>query len=301
MYSIGAAARLSGLTPHVLRAWEKRYGILSTVRTGSNRRMYSDEDIDKLILLKRAVDAGYSLKTISGLSAAELAGLGRSGTASGKRSSIASDAVSELLNAARVLDAREFERILLRTSLETSLAGLLESVLTPFLETVGRLWHHGDLRIAQEHLSSSVIRAFLAGRINSSQTPVDSPVLVAATLSGQLHEMGALMAAATAVDMGWKAVYLGADLPADEIASAVRLSRAGALLLSIIYRANENMLRTDLETVASLLPRGCALIVGGRAAALHQQYLNELGAHTASDLQVLRELLQSLRNNSLNT
>lgn len=74
-HSINIAAKRSGLTTHVIRVWEKRYGAVAPVRTDTNRRQYSDEEIDRLVLLKRATDAGYKISQIAPVSTENLASL----------------------------------------------------------------------------------------------------------------------------------------------------------------------------------------------------------------------------------
>ena len=115
------------------------------------------------------------------------------------------------------------------------------------------------------------------------------------TPARQLHELGALIAAASAAADGWQVTYLGADLPAEEIAAAAAQIGAKAVVLGIVYPPDDALLPDEIRLLRRRLPRTTELIVGGRAAAAYSDALEETGARRVESLRELREELDLLR------
>ncbi|HTI70019.1 MAG TPA: cobalamin-dependent protein, partial [Candidatus Limnocylindria bacterium] len=122
-----------------------------------------------------------------------------------------------------------------------------------------------------------------------------APVLVVATPAGQVHELGALLAAAAAANLGWHVTYLGASLPAAEIAGAARQSRARAVALSLVYPEDDPRMEGELTRLRESLPPAVTLLVGGRAAPAYRNTLKRIGAVQINDLARFGEALDGLR------
>jgi DNA-binding transcriptional MerR regulator/methylmalonyl-CoA mutase cobalamin-binding subunit len=299
-------ARRTGLKPDLIRAWERRYGAVEPGRTETRRRFYSDEDIERLLLLRRVVSSGRGISQVAGLSNPELEALieAEPATAAYTRPSAAApeeiDEVAEAflnrcLSAAQRLDVREMELELDRASLLFSRTHLIERVLVPLMRRIGDLWHQGALRPIHEHMASSVVRSFLGGMGGAYHPEVSAPHLVATTPARQRHELGALLAAATAAGEGWQVTYLGPDLPPEEIAAAALQKGARAVALSITYPPDDPMLVDDLRRLRRLLGPHTTLIVGGRACPAYNAVLQEIGAVRMEDLASLRRELHGMR------
>jgi methylmalonyl-CoA mutase cobalamin-binding subunit len=121
------------------------------------------------------------------------------------------------------------------------------------------------------------------------------PLLVSTTPLGQQHEFGALMAAVTAASGGWKTLYLGPNLPAEDIAAAVKGRRANAVVLSLVYPADDPQLETELVKLRELTDEDLPLLVGGRAAIAYDDVLTEVGAIRIGGLADLRRELDRLK------
>jgi methylmalonyl-CoA mutase cobalamin-binding subunit len=104
---------------------------------------------------------------------------------------------------------------------------------------------------------------------------------VVASPAGQLHELGAVMAASAATNAGWSVTYLGPNLPAAEIAGAVRQREARAVALSLVYPADCDWLLDELRRLRCALPTGVTLLVGGRAACVSPLALSEPALESA--------------------
>jgi methylmalonyl-CoA mutase cobalamin-binding domain/chain len=119
--------------------------------------------------------------------------------------------------------------------------------------------------------------------------------MVVVTPLGQLHELGAAMVAAAARDMGWRVFYLGANLPATDIAGAAIQHKANAVALSIVFPGDDSELPKELEYLKKLLPPETDLLVGGRASSSYASTLKKIGSIWASDLDELYRYLDHER------
>jgi MerR family transcriptional regulator, light-induced transcriptional regulator len=309
-YPIKVVSQMTGLSVHVIRAWEKRYCVVEPDRTDTNRRLYSEEDIDKLKLLNDALRLGHHIGGVANLSLAELKILLSKETKSTieikndftpvSSEKIVEELLSESLEAIKDYNAKKLESILLNASSKLTQPILIESLIIPLVYKVGDLWHSGELRVANEHLASSVIRGFLYNLLDSYSLNDSAPVMVTATPRGQEHELGALIAGVVAASSGWKVIYLGSNLPAEEIGAVVSHLKARVVALSIVYPNDDLHLKHELKKSKHLLPDGVSIIVGGRAASGYYDVLDEIGAIVVKDSRHLRLELEAIRENKYN-
>jgi len=302
-HPIRVVAQRTGLTPDVLRAWEKRYGVVEPTRSETGQRLYTDEDVARLTLLRRVTEAGRSIGKVSQLGAEELGALAEEDEAhrrEAERSRVesASTAASEHLDGAmaatRALDAGQLDAVLVRAALRLGSAAFLEHVAVPLLRQIGEMWHAGELGIAHEHLASSATQRVLGWLLWSGTPNREGPVIVVGTPAGQRHEMGALLVSAVAAEEGWRVVYLGADLPAEEVARAALTRGAEAVALSMVYPEKDPRIADELRRLRSLLPPRTPILVGGSAAASYSPVLQEIRATRLGELSTLRTTLGAL-------
>lgn len=294
-YTTQTAARLSGLTPFVLRAWEKRYGVVKPVRTETNRRLYSDADVERLTLLRRLTDEGLTISGVAGMSDPELrALLVRIEDEEGRGDSNSADFAAwrtELLRHVQRLDAAGLERALLDAERELARSALIEHVLVPVVIEIGSGWRDGRIRIVQEHLATSILRRVLVALLNADVHPDGAARAVSATPAGQMHELGVLLAALTLSSEGVPVTHLGADLPAAEIAAAARELGASSVLLSIVYPPDDPQTFSELVELVRLLPAGTRLLVGGSSAPAYLARIDHPSVHAVESMSELRALL----------
>jgi len=273
------------------------------MRSPTNRRLYTDADIDRLRLLRQATAAGHSIGHIARLPKEQLETLisddeaARSELRLDLRLGVDETSVQpylfEALEAVKALDSQRLESVLNRAALALSRKVLLESLVVQLAVKVGELWREGSLRVAHEHAATATLRTFL-GRLEHPQTN-SAPIIVSTTPAGQLHELGALMAGASAAADGWRVVFLGPNLPADEIAAAADQIRARVVVLSIVYPPDDPHLAEELRDLRRYLPDEVDLVVGGRSAASYDRVLEEIGALRLPEMESLRAHLESLR------
>lgn len=304
-HSIKIASRRSGLSPHVIRVWEKRYRAIIPSRTKTNRRLYDDDQIERLRLLGLATKAGHTIKNAVKLTTADLRTLLEDETpvstqqpGAQQKQLVAAgpepDYLNQALVAIRELDGASLETILNRASVELGRAALLQQTLAPLIENIGCSWRKGEMRAVHEHLATAVIRTFLGNFSHGYAMGESAPRIVITTPAGQLHELGALLVASTADNHGWRVSYLGPSLPSEEIAGSVLLSGARAVALSIVYPEDDSSLDFELRKLRLLLPKEIALITGGRAASAYGPVLDEIQAIQLQDLSALCPVLDKL-------
>ena len=258
-YPLRSAARLTGLSPELLRAWERRHGVVEPVRTPGGTRRYRASDLERLRLLKAAIDAGHRIGALAGLSNAELEQLGVA-TAAAPR-----DRLAEVLDALDALDAAEAQRLL---ALQLSTLGpvpFARELALPLVHEIGERWVGQRMRIASEHLATAVLRSLLGSALQPSATALRGARIVFATLGGERHELGLLMAALTAMGAGANPLYLGPEVPVGDLLHAVSRSGAAAVALSIVAMAASEV-AGPLTALRSGLPAGVHLWVGGAGA-----------------------------------
>jgi len=173
-------------------------------------------------------------------------------------------------------------------------------VIAPLTHAIGEAWVNGTMTAAQEHFASAAIREYLLS--TSCPYPAHaSPAMVVATPAGQVHELGAVLVTFAARSQGWHAVYLGASLPAAEIAGAALSNRALAVALSIVFPADDPALPGELEALRKALPAGVMILTGGRAARAYEGVLQRMGAVMVGDLPQLFDILGQLRQQPAGT
>jgi methylmalonyl-CoA mutase cobalamin-binding subunit len=172
---------------------------------------------------------------------------------------------------------------------------LLEEVVVPLMHRIGEGWESGELRPVQEHMAVDIVRNFL-GSLRTCYAPTESaPHLTVTTPSGQLHELGALVVATAAAADGWNVTYLGACLPAEEIARAAKTRASTAVALSIVYPTDDGDLPGELLRLRRCLPDGTVLLVGGRASTAYMGAIEAAGGRHLTCLRATREALCDLR------
>ena len=301
-HTIKAVSKRTGLSAHVIRVWEKRYGAVKPQRTGTNRRLYSEAEVQRLELLHRATQAGHTIGQAAKLSSDRLREvLLQSGAAiqftplkngNGKPSI---SLVQDCLAAVKDLDAVALDNLLEQALVRFGHMGFLSQLAAPLSQRVGEQWQSGELTAAHEHFLSAALRTFMGQSVRQYALPESAPIIVVATPAGQLHELGALMAAAAAANLGWRVTYLGASLPAAEIAGAAIQNRARAVALSIVYPEDDRGLGDELASLRRHLPEEIKILAGGRAASGYSDALNKIGALRIADLNVLAATLEGMR------
>ena len=201
---IGELSRRSGVSPELLRAWERRYGLLQPTRSAGGLRLYSPNDLARVQAMQQHLADGYA--------AAEAAALATQTTRRGGNEIATPTARDELAAALASFDDGRvhavFDALLARLSVDA----LLRDVIVPYLHELGERWERGDVSIAQEHFASTLLRGRLLGLARGWGRGI-GPVAVLACAPGEQHDLGLLAFGIALRARGWRIIYLGTDTP----------------------------------------------------------------------------------------
>jgi MerR family transcriptional regulator, light-induced transcriptional regulator len=255
---IGELAKRTGLSPDVLRAWERRYGVLRPERTPGGFRLYTGADEARVRRMKALIDEGLSTSEAAGLAegeevaaaAGEWAGPGLLHDL-GARLEVALDAYEE----AEAHDA--FDALLAAFATET----VLREVVVPYLHRVGERWEGGELTVAQEHFASGFVRGRLLG-LARGWGRGRGPRALLACPPGELHDLGLLVFGIALADRGWRISYLGPDTPVDTLSEAVRTLHPELVVLAAADPHRFLDVAGPIAEVADLAP----VVIGGAGA-----------------------------------
>ena len=316
IHPIQVAARRTQLSADVIRAWERRYGAVIAKRSPTGRRLYSDADIDRLKLLNQAIHIGRRIGDVAHLPVQQLqtliaedqqtvsivsspAPVIDSHTDLPADRSATDSHLAACLQAIEQLRPDKLDMALHQAAVACSLPVLLEQLIFPLMHTVGERWQNGQLRLCHEHMASTTVRSFLGSLMQQSDFRQDSdfaPLIVITTLSGQLHELGAISAAIIAATKGWQTLYLGSSTPVEEIAFAASHRSARAVGLSLCYPADDPHLPLTLKKLRRHLPHDIAVLTGGFNLVSYQPVLNDINAICLNSMAELQQTLDRLRH-----
>ena len=271
VYPIRAVSKLTGISIDTLRAWERRYQAVTPQRD-ERGRLYTEADVKRLRLLNAGVDSGHAIGRLAALSDEELQGLMASPvTVAGvggalkavhlvDQGSLLPDSV---MAAVERWDSAEAERELALLAAVLAPRELVHRVALPLIRRVGEAWHEGTLTIAQEHMTSALLRNLVGALVPLYRRTSPASRLLFATPAGELHEFGILLSAMLAAGGGLGIVYLGANLPSEEIVAAARRTAPQAVVLGFVGSSGAKAGMKELQEVAQQLPSQIELWVGG--------------------------------------
>ncbi len=262
---IGEFARRVGVSAAVLRAWERRYGLLEPVRSAGGFRLYTAEDAERVGRMQQGLDQG--------LSAAEAA---RAARASARPSEgLFENAAERLLAAIRAYDEAAVHDVLDESFAAFGLEAVLRELILPALTEVGREWEQGTLAVSQEHFASNVIRARLLS-LARLWGRGSGRVAVLACAPGEQHDISLLAFGLVLRSHGWRIIFLGADTP---IATLAQAAEGTGSALTVLASFDPSRLEAE-STRIRRLARKLSLVLSGPGATeelckrLHLQRLD---------------------------
>ena len=273
-YPIRAVAKLTGLSVDTLRAWERRYEVVKP-RRDDRGRLYTQSDVRRLQLLRAAVEGGHAIGRLAALNDQQLQEML-------SRSAMGTNPAERSRETARVLPKRSDLQIVVEAIGRFDYAGaeqelnrlatlrspreLIHQVAIPLMQRIGEDWQQGRLSIAQEHMVSALVRNLLGSLVRLYARHDPPARLLFTTPSGEQHEFGVLSAAMLAAGGGLGVVYLGPNLPADEIVEAAKRTSVRVVALGVVGAEAKKELINSLRRVAEELPSRTELWVGGANA-----------------------------------
>jgi MerR family transcriptional regulator, light-induced transcriptional regulator len=280
LYRISVVAEMVGLSENLLRAWERRHGILEPQRTGAGYRAYTESDVELLRRVKQLTHEGVSIAEVVPLLPSlrrEVKASRGAPTATSVDGSAVARWTAAVLEAARRGQQPEVVAVLDEAFAALSPITAFEQLIVPVQRTVGELWHAGELTAAQEHLVTHAVRSRLLGLIHGAPGGARRHV-VCACLPGEDHEIGLLGAALRFRDAGFRVTYVGARTPADQLGTLAVTLKPDLIALSQVHSLERRELKRALSAVLQSATPGTKVVIGGPGAEAHADLVEELGA-----------------------
>jgi len=297
--SIAAVERDTGLSKDTLRVWERRYGFPTPGRDAAGERAYTADQVEKLRLIKRLMDAGHRPGRIVLLPFAELLLLSASSGQPSGRQGAATPEPADIrahLDLIRTHDMRALRTELTRLLSRYGVARFVVDVAGPLNAAVGDAWLRGQLEIFEEHMFTEVMQVVLRQTIAGIPEPAGAfrPRVLLSTFPGEPHGLGLLMAEAIFVLEGCPCVSLGTQTPLWDVVLAAAAHRADIVALSFTGCMNPNQVVDSLAELRLKLPPAVKVWAGGSAPVLHRRRV--AGVEAMASLETLPAELRRWRS-----
>ena len=250
---IGELSRRLGVSDHVLRAWENRYGLLRPVRSAGGFRLYTEADAGRVRRMQALLGSGLSAAEAARAVLDEEAGSLTTAADSLVGRAELGDLSGLLRQALESFDESAAQVTLDRLLSELSTTAVLRDVVVPYLTGLGERWETGEVSIAQEHFASQVLRGRLAG-LARGWGGGDGPRAVLACPSRELHDLGLMIFGIALRYRGWRIAYVGSDTPLAELTRVVEATRPDLVVLAATVPGNLEPHLADLTALARLAP-----------------------------------------------
>jgi methanogenic corrinoid protein MtbC1 len=271
--SIGALSRATGIAVETLRTWESRYGFPVPERKPSGHRVYPVSSVPRLRRVARALSLGHRAGQVVGASEEALTALLESSAAPAPLpaavsplAAAAAEDLPGLLRLVRAFDAERLTRVLVSDWARMGPVEFLDGRVAPLVRAVGDSWADGGLEVRHEHFLSEKIGDLLRALRLPLDERASGPLVVYATLPGELHGLGLQMSALVLASTGCRGLYLGTDVPVPQIASLARDINARAVAVSVSTASKGPASTAALRKLREALPRKVLLLAGGEGA-----------------------------------
>lgn len=247
----------SGILRDTLRIWEKRYGFPAPGRNSRGERVYERTTVEQLALITRLLDAGHRIGRIATLTSAELVAL------LPERSTPYSLETTQLLEIVRGLDAGRLYRELSRLRQEHGALRFICDLVAPLNRAVGEAWFEGRIGVLEEHCYSEQVAQLLKEILREEGVSGQHGTILMATMPGEQHVVGLLMAACVCRLEGLDVLYVGAQTPLDDIVRGATTADCHVVGISCSPHGNRRVIAQQLVRLRRQLPDSIALWVGG--------------------------------------
>lgn len=268
-YSIKELEQLSGIKAHTIRIWEKRYRLIEPKRTSTNIRLYSDEDLKKIINVSLLNSNGVKISKIAEMSGGEMSQKILDITHTPDDTSIH---INQLTVAMVDMDERSFEKILSGLMLRYDFEHTFTGIIYPFLEKIGVLWQTNNINPAQEHFISNLIRQKIIVAIDALPLPPqDSKSVLLFLPEHELHEIGLLFYHYLLRKAGYLTYYLGQAVPHGDLLAIYNTHRPDMLITSLTTAIPKSTIDAYLDLLVKDFPCTRILVSGLQIQGLDYQ------------------------------
>ena len=293
--SIAAVERETGLAKDTLRVWERRYGFPRPERDAAGDRLYPPDQVERLRVIRRLIDAGHRPRHIVALTPEALQTLSTPARAARMESSNAHD-LGEYLQLIQRHDAHQLRRLLGQTALRTGLVEFVTQVVAPLNTAVGEAWMQGRFQVFEEHLYTECMTGVLRNTIAGIPAPqgTGTPRVLLTSFPDEPHGLGLLMVEALFALEGCNCLPLGPQTPIADIAKAALAHQSDIVALSFTAVVGANAVVSGLQDLRRQLPQAVAIWAGGSNPTLSKRVLP--GVLPVLALESLKEQVARWRN-----
>jgi len=258
VYTAGRTAQLTGVPRETLRKWEIRYGVVAPVRSEGNYRLYDDEAVRRLSVMRDLVDAGWAPRIAARKVLEEPTGSASALPPAEEGSPLSH--LDELISCALDFDVVRLESLVDKAFAQAELPVVVDDWLLPSLVRLGEAWQRGDISIAGEHFVSAAVLRRLSQEFHQLPHPgAGAPMVMVGLARGSRHELGVMAFAMVLRSRGVAVTYLGADLPIEAWIDTARTVRPDAVVLGVPTIEDLPAVREAVQSISAMAP----VLLGG--------------------------------------
>ncbi len=260
VYSIKDLEKISGIKAHTIRIWERRYAVIEPMRTETNIRQYSDDDLKRILNISILYQNGLKISKIASLNNHQLKEKVIDLSLDHGNTNVQ---IEGLVVTMLDLNERKFNSVLTNSIIKIGFENTVEKILFPFLDRIGILWQAGTINPAQEHFISNLIRQKLIVAIdNEMGTEHRNKQIIFFLPEGELHEIGLLFYSLLARKQGFSVIYLGMSVPFDDLKSIHKIQKADAFFTSMVNPPSNYDIAAKLNRYKEEFPQIPFMITG---------------------------------------
>ena len=274
MLPIRTVANLTGINPVTLRAWERRYNLITPQRTPKGHRLYTEDDVELIKQVLELLDQGISISQVKPLLEQTPSQLQE--TPFAETGDVWKSYQQKMLHAVEIFDEHVLDSTYNDALSLYPVDVVNQRLVSPLLRIIGERWKERDTGIAEEHFFSVYLRNKLGARIHHLNQRSNGQLLILACLPGEYHEIGLLLFALATVNFGYRVLILGSNTPLDQLPKVLQQRSCAGIVLSGSARPARGLFETELPELVkkSAIP----VFVGGKSAAKHAKKVEAAGA-----------------------
>lgn len=276
VFPIRTVSTITGVNAITLRAWERRYGLLKPIRTDSGHRLYTQEDIDLIQRVTELLEKGVSISQAKNKLNREQAPRDTAETAEETASDQWRNYQRRMFNAVVRFDTDALDSVYNETLSLYPVDLVTRKLITPVLKILGERWLTESGAIAEEHFFGIYLRNKMGARFHHHSAHNRGPIIIAACLPGEHHELGLMLFGLAALDAGFRVILLGADMPITDLVVPVARSGAAAIVMSGSVRIADATLTEELR--ALIEGAKVPVFIGGASAVKYHDAIVSAGA-----------------------
>lgn len=287
-FSISDLEQLSGIKAHTIRIWEQRYGILRPVRTATNIRTYCDDDLRRLLNVATLCNRGYRISQVAKLSEQELA---NAVISCDDESRNYCQQVNGLLAAMLEMNELQLTQLLNQAIQQSGFEQAILHVAYPFLQRIGVMWQTGTVNPAQEHLVTNLLRQKLLASTDalSPVQPATARRWVLFLPEGEMHELALLFMNYILRARGHHVLYLGQNLPVQELQSVCQAYQPYAALTVLTAVPERDEVQDFVNELSRICPDITLFLYGPLAQLPFKMPANAVRLRLITDFMALAE------------